>query len=102
MISRKQYLKSKPICKVTFRLPKKMADGGRTAVITGEFNQWETGQTPMKALKSGDFTVTLALPAGREYQYRYLVDGSRWITDPDADKLVHCNFADCKNSVVVV
>lgn len=102
MITRKQYLKKKPICKVTFRLPKQLAHGGSSAAIAGEFNQWGAEPIPMKTLKSGDYTVTLALASGREYQYRYLVDGSRWITDPDADKLVYCGFADCKNSVVMV
>lgn len=102
MITRKQYLKRKPVCKVTFRLPKNITDSGRKADIVGEFNHWGAGQTPMKALKSGDFTVTLALAPGREYQYRYFVDGHEWITDPDADKHVHCSFASCDNSVVVV
>lgn len=102
MITRKQYLKSKPVCKVTFRLPRRLANSGRQAVLAGDFNNWQTGQTPMKALKSGDFTVTLALTPGREYQYRFLVDNQTWVTDPDAEKWVHCAFANCENSVVVV
>jgi 1,4-alpha-glucan branching enzyme len=102
MITRKQYLKSKPVCKVTFRLPKTAANGARKAGIAGEFNEWKADQTPMKALKSGDFTATVTLTAGHEYQYRYLLNNDTWITDTDADKLVHCKFANCKNSVVTV
>ena len=102
MITRKQYLKSKPLCKVTFRLSKNDALGARKAAIAGEFNQWQADLTPMKALKSGDFTATVALAPGHEYQYRYLVNNDTWITDGDADKLVHCQFANCKNSVVTV
>lgn len=102
MITRKQYLKSKPLCKVTFRLLKSDANGARKAAIAGEFNQWKADQTPMKALKNGDFSATVGLVPGHEYQYRYLLDNDTWITDTDADKLVHCEFANCKNSVVSV
>ena len=84
MITRKQYLKTKPVCKVTFKMSKRMAKGGRKAAIAGEFNAWDAKQGTMKALKNGDFTVTLPLAPGREYQYRFLVDGHNWITDPDA------------------
>ena len=56
----------------------------------------------MKALKSGDFTVTVDLEKGHEYQYRYVVDGGIWITDDAAEKYAHCAFGDCQNAVVVV
>jgi 1,4-alpha-glucan branching enzyme len=102
MITRKQYLKTKSLCKVTFRLPKSAANGARHVAIAGEFNGWKTDQTPMKKLKNGDFTATVELNPGREYQYRYLLDNRSWLTDNDADKLVHCGFARCDNSVVVV
>ena len=78
MSVKKQYLKSKPICKVTFRLPKNAASGARKAAVAGEFNDWKTDETPMKPLKNGDFTVTVVLKPGKEYQYRYVVfDGNR-------------------------
>ena len=59
-------------------------------------------RSPMKALKKGGFSVTVDLEKGREYQYRYVVGDGTWITDEAADKHVHCAFADCWNSVVVV
>ena len=102
MSIKKQYLKSKPVCKVTFRLPRQRAAGARKAALAGEFNDWKVDRTPMKALKNGDFTVTLNLKTGQEYQYRYIVDNQGWITDDGADKYVHSGFADCQNSVVVI
>jgi 1,4-alpha-glucan branching enzyme len=102
MSIKKQYLKTKPVCKVTFRLKKEQARGARKVSIAGDFNQWEGGETPMKALKSGDFTATVVLPKGREYQYRYVLDDTRWMTDDSADKLVFCNFANERNAVVIV
>ena len=83
---KKTYLKTKPVCKVTFRLK----------------NRWEGEETPMKALKSGDFTATVVLPKGREYQYRYVLDDTTWVTDESADKQVFCSFANDCNAVVIV
>ena len=102
MSLKKQYLKTKPICKVTFRLPKSDAPDARNAFLAGDFNDWHPERTPMKHLKKGGFTVTVSLETGTEYQYRYVVDDARWITDTQADKLVHCHYAECDNSVVVV
>lgn len=102
MSTKKQYLKTKPYCRVTFRLSKRTGAGAQKAALAADFNNWKSGQTPMKALKSGDFTVTVALEKGREYQYRYVVDGSHWITDDQADKYIFCNYANTQNAVVIV
>jgi 1,4-alpha-glucan branching enzyme len=102
MSIKKQYLKNKPVCKVTFRLTRKVADGAAKAFLAGDFNNWQTASIPMKALKNGDHTVTLELAPGHEYQYRYLVDGNRWVTDDSADRYVASGFADSQNAVIVV
>lgn len=101
MSIKKQYLKDKPVCKVTFRLDKKSIGKAKKAGIAAEFNGWKPEKTPMKPLKSGEFTVTVTLDKGREYQYRYVVDG-QWITDEAADKYVHNGVDNAQNSVVVV
>ena len=102
MTIKKQYLKTRPVCKVTFRLKKNQACGARKVNVAGEFNRWQGGETPMKALKNGDFTATVVLPKGRAYQYRYILDDQRWMTDESAEKQVYCNFANDRNAVVVV
>ncbi len=102
MSIKKQYLKSKPVCKVTFRLNKKSVGKAQKACVAAEFNGWRVDKTPMKALKNGDFTVTVALDKGHEYQYRYVVDGKHWITDDEADKYVQAGIANTQNGVVVV
>jgi nitrogen fixation protein FixH len=55
----------------------------------------------MKKLKTGDFTITLNLDKDKEYQFRYLIDSSHWINDPEADKQVP-NVFQSENSVIVV
>lgn len=102
MSVKKQYFKTKPYCKVTFRLPKKIAHGAHRVAIAGEFNDWQPQTILMKPLKNGDFTATVMLEPGREYQYRYVVDERHWLTDSGADKVKHCDFANDNNSVVVV
>lgn len=102
MSLKKQYFKTKPYCKVTFRLNKKAVQGAHRVAIAGEFNDWQTQTTLMKPLKNGDFMATVLLKPGREYQYRYVVDEQHWMTDSGADKVKHCDFANDNNSVVVV
>lgn len=82
----KQYLKSKPVCKVTFRLPSDGALGAESVTLAGEFNNWDEKATPMKRQKNGYFTVTLELEKDREYRFRYCIDGCKWENDWSADR----------------
>ena len=54
----------------------------------------------MKALKAGGFSATLELEQGKEYQFRYLIDGESWLNDDEADKLSPTPFGDAQNSVI--
>ncbi len=94
--------KTKPYCKVTFRLDKEKADGANQVAVAGDFNAWKTTRTPMRQLKSGAFTASVNLPKGREYQYRFVIDGQRWMTDDGAEKQIYCDYANGQNAVVVV
>ena len=98
----KKYFKKTPFCRVTFELPQEAAIGMKRVNLVGDFNNWDSQQTPMKKTNGGKFTATVHLKEGREYQYLYLIDGKYWELDRDADKFVKCPFADCENSVVVV
>ena len=98
----KKYLKSKPVCKVTFSMPKKAFESSKKVHIVGDFNDWQTDATPMKKLKNGDYKAIIDLPSGNEYQYRYLADGQQWINDWDADNYVPSPFAGEDNSVIVI
>lgn len=102
MSFKKQYLKSRPQCKVTFRLPRAAAPEAKTVNLVGEFNNWSTVETPMKRLKNGEFTVAVELPVGKAYQFRYLLDQMTWENDWEADRYEKSDIGDCENSVVVV
>jgi hypothetical protein len=102
MSIRKQYLKRKPVCKATFRIPEEMGNSAKTAHIVGEFNNLTLFATPMKRLKSGAFTTMLDLEPGREYQFRYLPDEKIWKNVQDADKSIDIPYGDSENSVIVI
>ena len=55
----------------------------------------------MKASKNGNYTASVDLEGGKEYAFRYLIDGSRWENDWEADKYVPSEFGS-ENSVVVL
>ncbi|MBU1611108.1 MAG: isoamylase early set domain-containing protein [Proteobacteria bacterium] len=96
----KRYLKDKKICKVSFKMSKTVVDGAKKIFLVGEFNQWNTKNTPMKKLKDGSYSVTVDLEAGRDYQYRYLTDKGDWLNDTKADRYDYSAFAGGDNCVV--
>lgn len=98
---KKDYLTTKNKCMVTFRLPSIAAPNAKCVCIVGEFNGWNMRANPMKKQKNGDYSVTLELKPGREYQYRYLIDESKWENDWQADKYVRSPLGNCDNSVVL-
>lgn len=102
MSLKKQYLKSRPVCKVTFRVNKDATQDAKKIFLVGDFNQWDLKATPMKRLKSGEFTQTVELATDQsEYQFRYLTDKGNWENDWAADKYIP-NGIDGENSVVTL
>ena len=102
MSIKKQYFKSKGICKVTFTVSKPGAGEIQKVHVVGEFNGWSTSATPMKRSRNGLFTASMDLKPGREYQFRYLLDIDRWENDAEADKSAETPYADAHNSVIVI
>ena len=80
---KKSYSKTGRSCRVTFKLPAEV-EAGEVALL-GEFNEWCRESHQMKQLKDGSFSLTVSLPAGQDYRFRYLLDGDRWENDWAAD-----------------
>ncbi|WP_218352977.1 isoamylase early set domain-containing protein [Alteromonas lipotrueiana] len=102
MSLKKQYLKTKPVCKVTFRLKAKEAGQTKTAKLVGDFNQWNEAVSPMRHLKNGDFTQTITLDIEHTYAFRYLLDNKSWENDWEADGYQRSPLSNEDNSVVRV
>ncbi|MCB9423060.1 MAG: isoamylase early set domain-containing protein [Ardenticatenaceae bacterium] len=80
---KKNYSKTGTSCRVTFKLPADV--DAKTAVLCGDFNDWDQSDAPMKQLKDGSFSVTVSVSAPQTYRFRYLLDGERWENDWEAD-----------------
>ncbi|WP_066223851.1 isoamylase early set domain-containing protein [Formosa haliotis] len=92
----KQYLKSKPVCKVTFAVP---AEAAEEVTVVGCFNEWDAKATPLKKLKSGVFKGTVNLESDKSYEFRYVVDGA-FQNEEEADGQVWNDYAGAENSVL--
>jgi 1,4-alpha-glucan branching enzyme len=102
MAFKKQYLKSKAACKVTFKLSKEQAHAADSVRLVGDFNEWDLASTPMKKLKNGGFTTTVDLAKDSQYQFRYLLDDKAWENDWEADAYIPSPVSFADNSVVQV
>lgn len=102
MSIKKQYLKTKPEANVTFQVPASKGKELNKVNLVGEFNDWDESAIEMQKLKSGAFKATVKLAAGNDYQFRYLLDGSAWENDEEADAYVPNNLTYEENSVVTV
>jgi 1,4-alpha-glucan branching enzyme len=74
-------------------------DAAKQVALVGEFNEWQLESNPMKLRKDGTWSTTVRLPKNASYQFRYVVDGTEWIADEDADDLVLNPFGG-QNSIV--
>ncbi|MBT8219914.1 MAG: isoamylase early set domain-containing protein [Bacteroidia bacterium] len=84
---KKQMLKKNNECKVTFSLPAEATKDAKEVALVGDFNDWDKkNPIKMKRLKNGSFKVQLKLARGKDYHFRYIIDGDKWQNDWDADK----------------
>tara|TARA_R110002049_G_scaffold13089_5_gene57429 strand:- start:7348 stop:7644 length:297 start_codon:yes stop_codon:yes gene_type:complete len=96
MAIKKQFLKSKPVCKVTFTVPAKEANN---VVVVGSFNEWNAESTPLKKLKNGSFKGTVNLESNTSHEFKYLIDGN-YINETEADAYAWNDYAGAENSVI--
>lgn len=94
----KKFLKSKPVCKVTFTLPNVEAEA---VSLVGDFNEWDASATPLKKLKNGNFKVVVDLATKKSYEYKFIVDGE-YTNDDAAEASVWNEYANAENSVVAL
>lgn len=95
MAIKKQYLKSKPLCKVTFEIPAAYA---KDVAVAGDWNNWET-TAYLKKLKNGTFKGAFNLPVAERYEFRYVIDG-KWQNEPAADGYAYNEYAGTDNAVL--
>jgi predicted flap endonuclease-1-like 5' DNA nuclease len=84
---KKELVKNQAAYNVTFNYNVVPEHPVESVIVLGDFNEWslEDGYE-LKKTKSGDFEGKFKIPAGRDYHFRYLVNGNRWANEKDADR----------------
>ena len=105
MSIKKQYLKSKPIVKVTFEVSAEAAQGAEEVFLVCEALDWK--KEPLKKFKAGNFKATVNLPTDvkDDFEYRYclvMADGSELYDNDWEAESYRANGVDGDNSVVTV
>jgi len=68
---------------VTFEIPSTI--WAERINLVGSFNDWDPHSLPFQLTRDGTWQIELELEAGREYRFRYLLDGEHWRDDWHAD-----------------
>ena len=91
----KKYLKTKPVCKVTFEIDSSSAN---QIFVAGDFNNWKETDLALKKQKNGSFKLSINLATDNKYEFRYIIDGN-WANERDADEYQQNEFGS-ENSVL--
>lgn len=93
----KTYYKTKDYCKVKFSFK---TDEAETIAILGLNHDW-TRSIIMSKKKDGSFSADVNLPKDSTHEFKYLVNETLWLNEPEADKEVPNEFGG-SNSVIIV
>ncbi len=93
----KVYLKKKDYCKVKFTFNFKNAE---TVEILGLNSDWGNSIV-MSKKKDGSFTCDVSLPKNTQHEFKYLVNETLWVNEPEADS-ENPNVFGGSNSVVYI
>ena len=98
MSVKKQFIKSKPVDKVTFSVEAKEAT---TASVVGDFNNWNIEEGVLNKLKNGTFKGVFSLDKDASYEFKYVIDGA-YVNDEEADSYKVNEFSGAENGVLNV
>ena len=98
MAIKKQFVKTKPVCKVTFSIVAKEAI---QASVVGDFNNWNVAEGALRKLKNGTFKGVFYVNKDSTYEFKYLIDDV-FVNEPGADSFKWNEFAGNENGVLVV
>jgi len=82
---------------VTFQLPASI--WAESVFLVGDFNDWNRRSHPLVRSRDEVWQITLELEQGKSYQFRYLINGTDWQNDWNADRYVPNAFGG-ENSVL--
>ena len=93
----KTYFKTKDYCKVKFSFK---VENAETIEILGLNSDWEKSII-MSKKKDGTFSADVTLPKESRHEFKYLVNETEWVNEPEADSQ-QPNMYGGANSVIVL
>jgi len=93
----KTYYKTKDYCKVKFSFKPENAE---TVEILGLNSDWQHSII-MSKKKDGSFSADVNLPKDSKHEFKYLVNETEWINEPEADSETPNEFGG-SNSVITL
>lgn len=91
----KTYYKTKDYCKVKFSFN---VENAETIEILGLNSDWENSIV-MSKKKDGSFSADVNLPKDSTHEFKYLVNETEWLNEPEADTVAP-NVYGGTNSVI--
>ncbi len=76
-------------------------DAAESVSVAGDFNGWSPLATPLERNGSGLWSTQIVVPHSGRFEYKFIVNGNRWIEDPSNGMKAPDQFGGL-NSVVVV
>lgn len=73
----------------------------RAVALIGTFNDWQTEDGEMFQIRPGLWEGVLEVPARGTYRYKFLIDHTRWINDPENPLRIEDGFGGF-NSVITI
>ncbi len=74
-------------------------DSANSVSVAGDFNEWH--QTPLKRNGLGSWSTEIAAPRTGRFEYKFIINGQRWIEDPSNGLKLPNNYGGL-NSVLVI
>ena len=95
----KEAVPDRGVVRVTFCYPGE--SWAESVHLVGDFNNWDRLNLPLRRSRRGDedWQATVELQADKAYQFRYLINGTTWVNDCNADDYLTNPFGG-SNSVV--
>ena len=76
-------------------------DSADSVSIAGDFNGWSQAATPLKRNESGLWFTEIVVPRAGRFEYKFIINGQRWIEDPSNGMKAPNNYGGL-NSVLVI
>jgi serine protease AprX len=76
-------------------------DDAKSVAVAGDFNGWNQRETPLKRNGSGLWTTEILVPRAGRFEYKFIVNGQRWLEDPSNGMKAPDSYGGL-NSVLVI